>query len=63
MRFEPGSLVTFTEDLSWHHSTGVMVTCGQSGTVAWQFGDRLAIHVDGAMVHSVPVECVIRGES
>ena len=58
--YEPGDVIAFTESLSWHHSTGVSVEKDQLGTVAWQFGERLAVVCDGVMVHSVPVECVAR---
>jgi hypothetical protein len=50
--------VTFHEELSWHHSTGVVVPAGAVGEVCWQFGDRLAVLVDGVMVHSVPIDAV-----
>jgi hypothetical protein len=58
-QFKPGDMIAFTEDLSWHHATGVSVEKGQCGTVAWQYGQRLAIDVDGVFVHSVPVDCVV----
>jgi hypothetical protein len=48
----------FHEELSWHHSTGVVVPAGAVGEVLWRFGDRLAILVDGVMCHSVPVDAV-----
>lgn len=50
--------VSFVEDLSWHHSTGHSVRAGDLGTVAWQFGDRLAIWSGGVLLHSVPLDCV-----
>jgi hypothetical protein len=67
MNYNPPSLslsypasgqATFHEELSWHHSTGVVVSVGAVGEVLWRFGDRLAILVDGVVVHSVPVDAV-----
>ena len=51
-------LVRFTTDLSWHHTSGLEVRSGDVGTVAWRFGDRLAIWVGGSLAHSVPLDCV-----
>ena len=50
--------VRFQEDLSWAHGSGHEVEAGQVGLVAWQFGERLAVWVDGVLLYAVPVDAV-----